>query len=551
MYSLYKQGTQKESGEDVIRSNIMAVRTLAEMLKSSLGPKGLDKMLVSSTNDITVTNDGVTIVKEMDVQHPAAKLVVEAAKAQDTQVGDGTTSAVVLTGFLLEQTEKLLDQKVHPTTIIDGFKRASDIILANDKEVAIKISTSDRDYLKKVTFTSLSSKFFSGESTLDKIIDISIDAVLQVAKKQDSKYNIDLSDIKIVKKRGESIDETQLVKGFVLDKEVAHQNMPRRVQKAKIAIIDFALDVEKPEISAKMSISSPDQIKEALEEQTRYVKSLVDALVNAGANVIVSQKGMDDIATYFMAKKGVMGIKNVSRSDLEKLARSVGAKIITTIKDVSPEDLGYAEVVEERKIGNSKAVFFEGAKQGDAVTILVRGSSDIVMDELERSLQDSLNTVKNVLEYPYVVAGGGAFEMEMAFKLREEARKIGGKEQLAVEAYADALEEFAITLAETAGLDSVDALVQLRNLHNKGLKNAGINVIEGKIEEDMAKIGVLDPLIVKEQVIKSTTEAATAILKIDDFIAAAPAKAPPQGAGQGGMEGMGGMGGGMMPGMMG
>jgi len=548
MYSLYKQGTQKESGEDVIRSNIMAVRTLAEMLKSSLGPKGLDKMLVSSTNDIVVTNDGVTIVKEMDVQHPAAKLVVEAAKAQDTQVGDGTTSAVVLTGFLLEQAEKLLDQKVHPTTIIDGFKRASDIILANDKEVAIKISTSDREYLKKVTFTSLSSKFFSGESTLDKIIDISIDAVLQVAKKQDSKYIIDLSDIKIVKKRGESIDETQLVKGFVLDKEVAHENMPRRVQKAKIAIIDFALDVEKPEISAKMSISSPDQIKEALEEQTRYVKSLVDALVNAGANVIVSQKGMDDIATYFMAKKGVMGIKNVSRSDLEKLAKSVGAKIITTIKDISPEDLGYAEVVEERKIGNSKAVFFEGAKQGDAVTILVRGSSDIVMDELERSLQDSLNTVKNVLEYPYVVAGGGAFEMEMAFKLREEARKIGGKEQLAVEAYADALEEFAITLAETAGLDSVDTLVQLRNLHNKGLKNAGINVIEGKIEEDMAKIGVLDPLIVKEQVIKSTTEAATAILKIDDFIAAAPAKAPPQGAGQRGMEGMGG---GMMPGMMG
>ena len=546
MYSLYKQGTQKESGEDVIRSNILAVRTLEEMLKSSLGPKGLDKMLISSTNDITVTNDGVTIVKEMDVQHPAAKLVVEAAKAQDTQVGDGTTSAVVLTGFLLEQAEKLLDQKIHPTTIIDGFKKASEIILSNDKEVAIKISTSDREYLKKVTYTSLSSKFFSGESTLDKIIDISIDAVLQVAKKQDSNYVIDLSDIKMVKKRGESIDETELVKGFVLDKEVAHQNMPRRIQKAKIAIIDFALDVEKPEITAKMSFSSPDQIKEALEEQTKYVKSLVDALVNAGANVIISQKGMDDIASYFMAKKGVMGIKNVSRSDLEKLAKSVGAKIITTTKDISPEDLGYAELVEERKVGNSKVVFIEGAKQGDAVTILIRGSSDIVMDELERSLQDSLNTVKNVLEYPYVVAGGGAFEMEMAFKLREEARKIGGKEQLAVEAYADALEEFATTLAETAGLDSVDALVQLRNLHNKGLKNAGVNVVQGKIEEDMAKIGVLDPLIVKEQVIKSATEAATAILKIDDYIAAAPAKAPSQSEGQGG-----GMGGGMPPGMMG
>lgn len=544
MYSLFKQGTQKESGEDVIRSNIMAVRTLAEMLKSSLGPKGLDKMLISSMNDITVTNDGVTIVKEMDVQHPAAKLVVEAAKAQDSQVGDGTTSAVVLAGFLLEQAEKLLDQKIHPTIIIDGFKRAQDIILTRDKEVAIKISTSDREFLKKVAYTSLSSKFFTGESTLTKIIEISIDAVLQVAKQQGSTYNIDLSDIKIVKKRGESIDESQLVKGFVLDKEVAHQNMPRRIQKAKIAIIDFALDVEKPEISAKMSFTTPDQIKEALEEQTKYVKSLVDALAKAGANVVVSQKGMDDIASYFMAKKGIMGIKNVSRSDLEKLAKSVGAKIITTIKDVSSDDLGYAELVEERKIGNSKVIFFEGAKQGDAVTILVRGSSDIVMDELERSLQDSLNTVKNVLQYPYVVAGGGAFEMEMALKLREEARKIGGKEQLAVEAYADALEEFTITLADTAGLDSVDAQVQLRSLHSKGLINAGVNVEQGKIEEDMVKLGILDPLIVKEQVIKSSTEASIAILKIDDYIAAAPTK--PSGGQQ--QEGMGQ---GMMPGMMG
>ncbi|MBB5254368.1 thermosome subunit alpha [Sulfurisphaera ohwakuensis] len=542
MYSLFRQGTQKESGEDVLRSNILAVRTLSEMLKSSLGPRGLDKMLISSTNDVTVTNDGVTIVKEMDVQHPAAKLVVEAAKAQDTQVGDGTTSAVVLTGFLLEQAEKLLDQKVHPTIIIEGYKRASDIILNHSKEVAIKINTSDKDYLRKVTYTSLSSKFFSGESTLNKIIDISIDAVVSIAKKQDSSYNIDLSDIKFVKKRGESVDETELIRGFVLDKEVAHEGMPKRIEKAKIAIIDFPLEVEKPEISAKMSFTSPDQIREALEEQSKYVKSLVDALVNAGANVIVSQKGMDDIASYFMAKKRIIGIKNVSRSDLEKLAKSVGAKIITTIKDVSPDDLGYAEVVEERKIGNSKAVFFEGAKQGDAVTILIRGSSDIVMDELERSFQDSLNTVKNVLQYPYVVAGGGAFEMEMALKLREEARKIGGKEQLAVEAYADALEEFAITLAETAGLDSVDALVQLRNLHSKGLRNAGINVESGKVEEDMAKIGVLDPLIVKEQVIKSSTEAATAILKIDDYIAAAPAKPQPQ---------QGGEGGGMMPGMMG
>ena len=524
MTALFKEGTRRESGIETIKSNILAVRTLAEMLKSSLGPRGMDKMLISGESEITITNDGVTIVKEMDVQHPAAKLVVEAAKAQDTQVGDGTTSAVVLTGFLAEQADKLLDQKIHPVIIIDGYKKALELSLELGKNIAMKIDPNDRKVLSEIAYTALSSKFFSSATTLDKIINISIDAVLSIAEKVGDNYVIDTSNIKFVKKRGESVDDTELIKGFVIDKELAHEGMPKRVEKAKIAVIDFALEVEKPEISAKMSFTDPEQIREALEEQTRYVKSLVDGLEKLGAKVVISQKGIDDIASYLLSKKGMMGIKNVSRNDIEKIAKAVGARIISSLKDATPEDLGYAEVVEERKIGNSKAVFIEGAKDAKAVTILIRGSSEIVMDEVERSFQDSINAIKNVINYPYIVGGGGAFEVELSMKLREEAKKIGGKEQLAIESFADALDEVASTLAGTAGMDEIETLVQLRNLHAKGYKFAGVDVERGRIEEDMTKINVIDPLLVKETVLKSAVEAVTAILKIDDFIAATPLK---------------------------
>ncbi|WP_221287552.1 thermosome subunit alpha [Stygiolobus caldivivus] len=528
MTALFKEGTHREGGTEIIRSNILAVRTLAEMLKSSLGPRGMDKMLISGESDVTVTNDGVTIVKEMDVQHPAAKIIVEAAKAQDTQVGDGTTSAVVLSGFLAEQAEKLLDQKIHPVTIIDGYKKALELSLDLGKKFALKVDPNDRKILTQIAYTSLSSKFFSSSSAMNRIINISIDAVLSIAEKAGDQYVIDTSNIKFVKKKGESAEETELVKGFVLDKEVAHEGMPRRVEKAKIAIIDFALEVEKPEISAKMSFTDPEQIREALEEQTKYVKSLVDSIEKLGAKVIIGQKGMDDIALYFLAKKGIMGIKNVSRSDIEKLAKATGARIISSMKDATPEDLGYAEVVEEKKIGNSKAIFIEGAKDAKAVTVLVRGSSEIVMDEVERSFQDSINAIKNVLNYPYIVGGGGAYEVELAMRLREEAKKVGGKEQLAIESFADALEEIATTLAGTAGMDEIETMVQLRNLHAKGHKFAGVDVEKGRIEEDMTKINVIDPLVVKESVLKSSVEAVTALLKIDDYIAAAPMKQSPQ-----------------------
>jgi thermosome len=537
MYNLYKEGTQRETGLDVIKSNILAIRTLAEMLKTSLGPRGMDKMLISGESDIVITNDGVTIVKDMDIQHPAAKLVVEAAKAQDVQYGDGTTSAVVLSGFLAEQAEKLLDQKIHPVTIIEGYKKALNSALEIGKQIAMKIPPEDKKMLKEIAYTSLSSKFFAeSPSTIEKIINISIDAVHSVLEKRGTEYFIDTSNIKFIKKRGESVDDTELIMGFVLDKEIAHENMPRRLEDAKIAIVDFGLEIEKPEISAKMSFTSPEQIKEALEEQTRYVKSLVDSLEKLGAKVVISQKGMDDIALYFLSKKGMMGVKNVSRGDIEKLAKSVNAKIISSIKDATADDLGYAKLVEERKVGNSKVIVIQ-SDSSKAVTVLIRGSNDIVMDELERSFQDSINAIKNVINYPYIVGGGGSFEIEVAMRLREEAKKVGGKEQLAIEAFADALEEVATTLANTAGMDEIETLVQLRNLHSKGMKFAGIDVINGKVIEDVTKSEIVDPLAVKEGVLKSATEAVSAILKIDDYLAAAPVKQKQQGVGEGGYGG--------------
>jgi thermosome len=536
--SIFRENTRRESGKDVILSNITAVRTLAEMLKTSLGPRGLDKMMVSSTNDITITNDGATIVKDLEVQHPAARIVVETAKVQDSEVGDGTTTAVVLSGFLLDEAGKLLDQNIHPTTIIEGFKKALDKALAISKEIAIKINPEDRNYLREVAYTTLSSKFFSEGEELDKIIDLSIDAVLSVMDKVGDEYVIDLSNIKMVKKRGESVEDTELIKGFVLDKEVAHEGMPRRIDEAKIAVIDFPLEVQKTEISSKLSLTSPEQIKAALDEQAKYLRGIVDKIAATGANVVICQKGMDDIAQYFLAKKKIMGVKNVSRSDLEKIAKTTGARIISSEMDLDSSALGYAKMVEERTVGKDKAIFIEGVKNAKVVTILIRGATDIAMDEVERSLNDVLNSVRNVIIYPYVVAGGGAFEEELAMRLRKET--LPGKEQLALEAYANALEEIAVTLAETAGLDPTEALVNLRTMHAKGLDKSGVDVMQGKLVEDMTKIKVVDSLKVKEQVLKGATEAATAILKIDDLIAAAPAKQQPQQQ-EGGYPGMSGM----------
>ncbi len=522
---ILKEGTQRTTGRDALRSNIMAARALAEVLKSSLGPRGLDKMLVDSFGDITVTNDGATIVKEMEVQHPAAKLLVEVAKAQDAEVGDGTTTAVVLAGTLLEKAEELLDQNIHPTLIIEGYVKAMKKAIDVLDEIAEKIDPEDRGTLKKLVHTAIASKFVGSGAIKEKLADLAIDAVLTVAeKKPDGTYRVRLDNVKIEKKKGGSILDTQLVYGIVLDKEVVHPGMPRRVEKAKIALLDCPLEVEKPEITAKINITSPDLIKAFLDEEAKILKDMVEKIAETGANVVICQKGIDEVAQHFLAKKGVLAVRRVKRSDMEKLERATGGRIVSSVRDLTPDDLGYAELVEERRVGNDKMVFIEGCKNPKAVTILVRGANDMVLDEVERSTNDALHVLRNVLREPKIIAGGGAPEIEIALRLREYAEKVGGKEQLAIEKFAEALEEIPMILAETAGLDALDSLMKLRQLHSEGKKHAGVDVLGGRIAEDMREINVIEPVIVKKQIIKSATEAATTILKIDDIIAASPLK---------------------------
>jgi len=522
---ILKEGTKRTVGRDALRSNIAAAKALAEVLKTSLGPRGLDKMLVDSFGDVTVTNDGATIVKEMEVQHPAAKLLVEVAKAQDAEVGDGTTSAVVLAGTLLAKAEELLDQDIHPSIIIEGYTKALREALKILRESSIPVNIEDRDTLRKIVKTTIASKYVGGDIVADKLTEIAIDAALAVAEpRPDGTKEFRVDDVKIEKKKGGNVLDTQLVYGIVLDKEVVHPGMPRRVEKARIALLDAALEVEKPEITAKINITSPEMIKAFLDEEAKMLKEMVDKIAEVGANVVICQKGIDEVAQHFLAKRGIMAVRRVKRSDLEKLERATGGKIVSSIRDLKPEDLGYAELVEERKVGNDKMVFVEGCKNARAVTILVRGASDMVLDEIERSIKDALNVLRNIMRVPRIVPGGGAAEIGVAIKLREFASKIGGKEQLAIEAFASALEEIPMILASSAGKDPLEVLMELRKMHAEGKKNAGIDVIIGEIVEDMATRNVIEPLLVKEAMIKTAAEAALAILKIDDIIAASPLK---------------------------
>ena len=529
-----KEGTGRSTGREAQKNNIMAAKIVAETVKTTLGPCGMDKMLVSGLGDVAITNDGATIMKELDVQHPAAKMLVEVAKAQDNEVGDGTTTAVVLAGELLAKAEALLDLNVHPTIIIEGYKKASEKAQEVLDKLSIPVSITDEKTLREVAATSLASKGITVAA--DHFAKVTVDAVKQVAEDVDGKFKADIDLIKIVKKHGKSLDETELVKGIVIDKEVASSQMPKLVDKAKIALLSAKLEIEKTEFDAKINIESPDQIAAFLSQEENMLKEMADAIAKAGANVVFCEKGIDDMVLHFLAKSGILAVKSVSSSDMEKLARATGGKAVASVKDLTAKALGKAKKVEEVKIGDDKLIYVRECKNPKAVTVVIRGGSSHVIDEAERSLHDSLCVVRNAVEDAKIVAGGGAPEAEIAKGLKSYAVKVGGREQLAVEAFAEAVEAIPLTLAENAGLDPIDIMVALRAKHeNVDNKYFGIDVTTGKIKS-MIDLVVLEPLRVKQQVMKSATEAANMILKIDDLIAIkGSGKMPPMPPGGGGM----------------
>ena len=534
-----KEGSNRSRGREAQHGNITAAKVIAESIRSSLGPKGMDKMLVDSFGDVTITSDGRTILDEMDIQHPAAKMMVEVAKTQDNEAGDGTTSAVIIAGELLSRAEELIDKNIHPTIIIDGYREAAEKALETLEKIAIPVDLKSQDYLKKAATTSMGSKIVAEYK--DYLADLAVKAMLAVAEKHDGSYKADVDDVKVEKKTGESLKETSLINGIVLDKEIVHSGMPKRIEKAKIALIDASLEIEKPELDAKINIESPDQIEAFLKQEETMLKDMTDKILASGANVVVCQKGIDDMAQHFLSRKGIIAIRRAKKSDMEKLARATGGKIISSLDDISPSDLGYAALVEERRIGDDKMTFIEGCKNPKAVTILIRAGTQRMTAEAERSIHDALCVIRDLIQEPKIVAGGSAPELEMASVLRKYAETMPGREQLAVRVFAEALESITVTLAENAGLDPIDILSELRSRHEKGETWAGIEVLEGKIQ-DMSKINIFEPLSVKKQIIKSANEAASMILKIDDVIASAKMKGPPPAPG-GGMGGMGGMGG--------
>jgi thermosome len=514
-----KEGTSRRTGREAMSLNFMVAKAIAETVKTTLGPRGMDKMLIDSLGDITITNDGATILDEMDVQHPVAKLLVEIAKAQDEEVGDGTTTTVVLTGELIKEAEKLLEKNIHPTVIVTGYKKALEKAEEVLRKVAIKVDVNDNEALKKVAITSMRGKAVA--AFRDHLAEIAVKAAKQIAEERDGRIVANVDDyVQLVKKKGGSFLDTQLIYGIIVDKEVVHPDMPKRVEKAKIALIDAPLEVEKPEWTAKINVTNPEQLRQFLDQEATILRGMVEKIKAAGANVVFCQKGIDDLAQYYLAKAGILAVRRVKKSDMEKLARATGAKIITNIEEISPDVLGYAELVEERKVADEKMVFVEGCPNPRAVSILVRGGLERAVDEAERNLIDALSVVADVLEEPYVLPGGGALEAEVAKELRKFAARLGGKEQLAVEAFANALEAIPRALAENSGLDPIDIVAELRAAHEKpdGWKY-GVDVFEGKVA-DMWAAGVIEPLSVKLQAIKAATEAATMILRIDDIIAA-------------------------------
>ena len=543
---ILKEGASRTRGRDAQRNNILAAKIVTETIRTTLGPQGMDKMLVSGMGDVVITNDGATIMKELDVQHPAAKMLVEVAKSQDNEVGDGTTTAVVLAGELLTKAEKLLDQEVHPTVIVEGYKKASEKALEILQDLSIDIKPDDEKMLKLVAMTSMGTKSLS--ESKEHFATLATKAVMQVMEERDGKTVADIDRVKVVKKKGESMEQSELVRGIVVDKEVSHPQMPKQVKNARIALLNAKLEIEKTEFDAKININSPDQMKQFLDEEEMMLREMTDKVEKSGANVVFCEKGIDDLALHFLAKKNIMAVKNLSSGDMEKLAKATGGTILASTKDVAADALGEAKLVEEVKIGDDKLVYVRDCKDPRAVTVMIRGGSDHVVDEAERSFHDALCVVRNAVEDRKVVAGGGAPEAETAKQLREYAVKVGGREQLAIEAYAEALETIPLTIAENAGLDPIDIMVEIRSKHAEpGNKWFGVQVRTGKIADMLAE-NIIEPLRVKQQVIKSATEAASMLLRIDDVVSSKGTResGPPGGGMPGGMGGMGGM----PPGMM-
>ncbi len=511
------EGSQRVVGRDAMRINIAIGYAVATILKTTLGPKGMDKMLVSDLGDIVITNDGATILDEMNVDHPAAKLMVEIAKTQDKEVGDGTTTSVVIAGNLLRKAGELLDQNIHPTTIIKGYELASQKADELLSEIADKVSPDDEEILKKIALISMGSKGIGSADEKETIAKIIVDAVKQVAEEKDGTIVIDTDLIKIEKKAGGEVKDTTLIRGILVDKEVVNAGMPKRVEDAKILLIDCPLEIEKTETDAKIQITSPEQMEAFLKQEEKMLKEMVEKITKAGANVVFCQKGIDDLAQHYLAKAGVLAVRRVKKSDMEKLARATGGRVISSLDDINESDLGKAGLVEERKIGGEAMVFVEKCHDPKSVSIFVRGGTEHVVSEVERAIKDAIGAVASSLEEGSCVTGGGSCEMELSRQLMEYAKKIGGREQLAIQAFAEALESIPRTLAENAGMDAIDAIVELRAAHEKGKKYYGVDVIGGKVA-DMKELGVIEPTKVKKQAIASATETSRLILRIDDII---------------------------------
>ena len=529
---ILRQGATRNRGQEAQNNNFAAARAVAAAVRSTLGPKGMDKMLIDSMGDITITNDGVTILKEMDIEHPAAKMMVEIAKTQDAEVGDGTTTAVVIAGELLKNAEGLLAQSVHPTVIAEGYQMAAAKALVMLDGFAITVKPTDTAMLKKIAETALTGK--NAEINKDRLCDMLVKAITFVT---DPDGKVDITHINVEKKVGGSLDDTNLIEGMVIDKERAHPSMPKSVKNAQILLLNAALEFKKTEVNAKINISTPGQAQAFLDEEEHMVHTMVDKVVKSGATVLFCQKGIDDVAQHYLAKAGILAMRRLKKSDIENLARATGANIVNSIDAITPKDLGTAGLVEERKVSGDEMIYVSKCKDPKAVSIIVRGGTEHVVDELERAIHDALMVVSVVIEGKKIVAGGGAPETELSLQLRRYASQEGGRVQLAIEAFAAALEVIPRSLAENAGLDAIDMLVAIRAAHEAGKKNFGLDVYEGK-PVDMLKAGVVEPLRVKTQAISSAAEAAVMILRIDDVIASSRSAAPEGGMPPGGMGGM-------------